>query len=234
MKRKLTLITIWFVMLTICFSIYTSAQETEARMLSGNDFQLSTEAVAAGIDGKIWMGLTINADGSSSDIRVYGGPMWPCGAKMPRELEEVRRAVKQHVQSLRFEPARKDGKPRSSSVFISFLLTESFRNAADTKQIEEHLKKGINPPMVEVPDISTYALSVPKQLMGTRGSPSARLAEMQLLVDENGTVIKAGGFKNAREDVVEAQKLACAAKFKKLTLNRIPVKMSGTLLYGLY
>jgi len=220
--------------LTVACAENLAAQDTEARFVGTNDFRLSPTAIAAGIDGKMQIGLTVNIDGSASDLRMYGGPMWPCGTNPKGELENVRRAVKQYVISMKFEPATKNGKPKASDVQITFLLTDLFRDANNFAQIEENLKKGIIPPLVEVNDITKYADSVPTQLMGTRGSISASLSEMQILVDENGNVVSAGGFHTSPRDLLEARDLACTAKFKPLTLGKKPVKMSGTIMYGLY
>ena len=233
MRDKTTILLGLFLFLFACIG-ESSAQDTEARLVSTNEFQLSPEAVSAGIDGKILIGLTINQDGNAGDLRMYGGPMWPCGSKMPDEVEKVRRALKQHVLSLKFEAATKNGKARSSQVQITFLLSDLFRKAHNYTEIEENLKKGISPPLVEIKDISKFALSVPKQLTGSQSSPSARLAEIQLLVDETVNVSSAGGFRIGPNELLEARDLACSAKFKPLTLNQKPVKMSGTIMYGLY
>lgn len=221
-------------MLVCAFVLEARAQNSEAHLLGPNEFQLSPSAVAAGIDGKMQIGLTIKADGSLSDLRIYGGPMWPCGSKPGDEIENVQRAVKQYLLSQKWEPAMKNGKPVSSDVQITFLLSGRFRDATNNAQIEENLKKGINPPMVEVKNLTPFVVSMPKQLMGSRSTISAKLTEIQVLIDENGNVISAGGFHTAPTELKEARDLACGAKFKPLTLNRKPVKMSGLIMYGLY
>jgi hypothetical protein len=208
--------------------------QTDAALRTMPDFHLSSSEEAAGIDGKMQIGVAISADGKTSDIRIYGGPMWPCGTNPQGELEKVRKEVKQLIVSSTFEPATKNGKPRSSDVQLTFVLSDLFRNAAKTTEIEENLKKGINPPLVEVRDLSRFALSVPVQLMGTRQSPGARFAEIQVLIDENGNVISAGGFRTGATELTEARGLACTAKFKPLVLNNKPVKMWGIIVYGLY
>src|SRR5690349_16460826 len=70
----------------------TPAQNSTAQVSGSQEYQLSPAAAAAGIDGKLTVGLTINADGSASDVTIYGGPMSPCGAPVPNSLiEEVRK-----------------------------------------------------------------------------------------------------------------------------------------------
>lgn len=212
----------------------TSDNKTEAKASNMREFELSPEAKAAGIDGKLIIDLTIGADGSVSGSKIYGSPMWPCETDPKDEIAKVLKAVKQHLMSAKFEPATKNGKPRSSDVQITFLLSESLKNANDPRRIEENLKKGITPLLVDVKNIQRFAVTIPKQLTGTRNSPSYRITEMQILVDENGDVISAGGLRSGQTELREARKLVCEAKFKPLVLNQKAVKMTGTVVYGLY
>ncbi len=233
-----TKVFIFLLLITTCYAVsfsQASDDKTDAKISNIPDFELSPEAKAAGIDGKLIVSLTVGKDGRASNLRIYGAPMWPCG-KNPKDevVENVRKAVKQHLLSAKFEPATKNGEPKSSDVQITFLLSEMFTKANDFKQIEEGLKKGISPPLVEIKDIHLRATTLPKQLMGTRNSPSYRLTEMQILVDENGDVISAGGLRSGQAELREARKLVCEAKFKPLILNQKAVKMTGIVMYGLF
>lgn len=217
-----------------CLPAMSQNNETEASASELPPFVLSPEAVAAGVDGKLQIGLSISAEGKASNIRIFGGPMWPCGAKEPKDVEEVRREVKKLLQSATFQPATRNGKAKSSDVQITFLLSRSFTDAQDSKTIEKNLKNGVAPSLVDVKDISRLAIDMPKQLGRIGNSPSYRLTEMQILVDEHGNVISAGGFRAAPIYLQEGRKLACSAKFKPLILANRPVKMTGTVMYGLY
>jgi len=185
-----------FIMLSYLHSTGFSqvkAGETEAKPGDWSDFKLSTEAVAAGIDGKMQIGLTISAEGKASRIRIFGGPMWPCSVKNePDEVEQVRKSVKEYLERAIFQPATKNGKPKSSDVQITFLLSDLFKNAADSRGIEENLKKDIYPPLVDVKDIDRFALKQPPQLARVGDSVSYRISDVQVLVDETGTVVSAG------------------------------------------
>ncbi len=83
-------------------------------------------------------------------------------------------------------------------------------------------------------DIYRFVKTLPRQLMASRNSVSARLSEIQIIVDENGDVISAGGFRTATTELIEARYLACSAKFRPLILNQKAVRMTGTLMYALY
>ena len=117
---------------------------------------------------------------------------------------------------------------------ITFLISELFKNAANTKQIEENLRKDIYPPLVEVTNIDRFALQVPKQLGRLGSSPSYRLSAVQILVDENGRVVSAGGFRIDPTYLSEARRLACSATFKPLLFRQRAIRMSGILTFGLY
>lgn len=208
--------------------------ETEARPGDWPEFVLSSEAKAAGIDGKLQLGLSVSAKGKASNIRIFGGPMWPCGAKEPGEVEDVRRAVRQYFETAVFHPATRNGKPRSSEVQITFSLSKRFTDARDSKAIEENLKKGLFPSLVEVIDIHRFAEEVPQQLSRIRDSPSSRITQIQVLVDENGKVLSAGGFRAAPIFMQAGRSLACSVKFKPLTFRNTPLKMSGILTFELY
>jgi hypothetical protein len=232
-NNRLSSLILLLIFMAAC-SVQSRAQDSEARLLSSAEFQLSPTAAAAGIDGKMQIGMTIKADGTASDLRIYGGPMWPCGTDAGDQVENVRHAVKEYLLAQKWQPAMKNGKPKSSDVQITFMLSGRFRQAADTDQIEENLKKGINPLLVDIKNLTPFVISLPGQVMGSRSSISARLSEIQVLIDESGNVISAGGFRTAVTELKEARDLACNAKFKPLTLNQKPVKMTGIIMYSLY
>lgn len=209
--------------------------ETDAKIGDWSDFKLSAEAIAAGIDGKLQIGLTISAAGKASKIRIFGGPMWPCSIKNePDEVEKVRKAVKEYLENATFQPATKNGKPKSSDVQITFLLSDLFRNAADSRGIEENLKKDIYPRLVDVKDIDRFALKQPPQLARVGDSVSYRISDVQVLVDETGTVVSAGGFRMDPRFLNEARNLACSSTFKPLTFRQKTMRMTGIVRFGLY
>ena len=89
-----------------------SDDKTDAKIINMPDFELSQEAKAAGIDGKVKADLTIGVDGKVSSIKIYGSQMWPCGNHPNNEIENVIKAVKLHLASLKFQPATKKRKAK--------------------------------------------------------------------------------------------------------------------------
>jgi len=218
----------------LCGNLSLNGQEfvDGARPNNWPEFVMSPEAKAAGIDGVITVGLTVSSKGTTSNIKLFGGPMWPCGIKEPEQVDEVRRAVRKFLESATFQPATKDGRPRSSDVQLYFSVSKSFADARDSKAIEENLRKGIFPPLVEVVNISRFATELPR-LGGAVGSTARSILEIQVIVDEKGDVISAGTVRGLPQEVHEARRLGCSSKFKPLTYRDRPIKMTGRILFDI-
>ena len=216
----------------LCGNLSLNGQELVdgARPNNWPEFVMSPEAKAAGIDGVITVGLTVSSKGTTSNIKLFGGPMWPCGVKEPDQVNEVRRAVKKFLESATFQPAMKDGKPQSSDIQLYFSVSKSFADARDSKAIEENLRNGIFPPLVEVLNIRRFATDLPR-FGNTVGSTGRSLLEIQVIVDEKGDVISAGTVRWLPQMVHEARRLGCSTKFKPLTFRERPIKMTGRILF---
>lgn len=216
------------IMLPGCLGVgQTPGQNSEAKAPNSSEFHLSPAAVAAGIDGKLSIGLTINADGTASGLRIYGGPMWPCGDSTPNsQMEEVRKEVRKHVLAMKFSPEIKDGKPRSVSAEITFMLSERFKGAAITPG--RVYRSGDGPGLVDVGQINGRAEFLPRPFFAGRQRGATLL---QILVDESGDVTSAGGFKGDPNLITAARDAACKAKFKPATADGKPVRMTGILTY---
>lgn len=203
-------------------------QNSSAKVLGTAEYRLPPAAVAAGIDGRLAIGLTVNAAGKASDVRIYSTPMWPCGARIPNsEIDEVRKTVKEHVLALSFAPEIKDGKARSVAVEITLTLTERIKGAA---AIFGRLYRPniAEPGLVDVGTLESRVESLkrPTKLVQSRG-----IATLQVLVDEKGEVASAGVFKGIPAVATAARDAVCESKFRPATVNGKPVPMTGTLTY---
>jgi hypothetical protein len=201
-------------------------QNSAAKPITVEEYHLSPTALAAGIDGRLAIGLTINESGKASDVRIYGGPMWPCGSSMPEsEIDKVKKSVKEHVLEMKFSPELKDGKARSVSAEITFMLSERIKGAAN---IPGRLFRPsmAEPGLVDVGQIERRAESLrrPSRVVRFRG-----VIIVQILVDENGKVTHAGVYKGSPES--SARDAACESKFKPATVKGKPVPMTGMLTY---
>lgn len=198
------------------------------RLLSTNEYQLPASAVAAGIDGKLVIGLTVDREGKSRDVRVYSTPMWPCGAKRPSsQIQEVQKTIEDHVMLLKFSPEMTDGKPKSVSAEITLMLSERIKGAANMPG------RLYRPDLAEAGLVDMGALGGlaadlrrPSRLVQRRG-----IVMLQLLVNEKGEVASAGLLNGTPELGDAARDAACESRFRPATMKGRPVPMYGTLSY---
>src|SRR4051812_46610256 len=85
----------------LVFSLLIAAVSTDAiaqqnsqtvgpRMNARQGFTLSDAAAAAGIDGKIRIGLSVDKTGAVKNVKKVAGPSWPCDTEPKKELEQLR------------------------------------------------------------------------------------------------------------------------------------------------
>ena len=188
--KKLGLIFLALISLSLAADGQNADQNVEAKAIDGPEFRLSTAAAAAGIDGKLRIGLTIRPDGTPSSVRIFGGPVWPCGTNPKDELEEVRRAVKEHILAMKFSPAISEGKARSVDAQMDFSLRK--RGAG-----QQLLPLRTDDKMLyDVGPINRMAVSLPRPLHPGNGGPE-RLGGpvlIEAIVDDKGNIASAGGY----------------------------------------
>lgn len=216
----------------LLFGGFASAQTTDAvtpaKALDVPVYKLSPEAVAAGIDGKLTIGLRINSDGSTGNVWVYGTPMWPCGSPRPdSEIEGVIRSVKEQVLAIKFSPEMKDGKPRSTEAEITLSLSRRFAGAARTPRRLFRLDDS-DPGLVDVGPIESLAEKLEKPFVdGGRRGPLI----LQILVSETGKVTHAGFLKGAPPYFQAARDAVCSSTFRTGSVDGKRHQITGLLTY---
>ncbi len=196
-------------------------------------FTLSTEAVALGFDGRMRVRAVISEDGTTSDTKVFGEPMWPCDVKVKgnKEFENLRKAVKDYVISTKFDPPLKDGKPVKSTVMIDLALSRKFfvnSKMSPEQQIEK--MGGATDMLIDVGDLRQRFISGQTELIRS-GVNRKGLLLVQMIIDEQGNVLSAGTFLGEPSSWTGVREAACASKFKPMIVNGKNVRMTGTLLY---
>jgi hypothetical protein len=206
--------------------VHTHAQNSDPRFLSAPEFVVSEEAVAAGIDGTFKAALAIDETGVVTGVTIYGGPAWPCNAPEPSELDAVRSAVRQHLMSVRFTPAMKNGKPRAAEVTLDFAIGEAFKRAVEIEKVKDSTAGAAR--VVKAGVVNGRALRLVKpQSTGITG-----VVTIQVLIDEDGNVTKAGVSGGHRYLVARARQAACESKFSPTFLDGEPVKVTGVIMYN--
>lgn len=197
-------------------------------MLSAPEFRLSDRAVAAGLDGEFFTTLTIDESGKVKDVILHGGAAWLCSASSPpSEAKEVEEAVKKHLRSITFTPAMKDGKPRKVDVTLDFAIGEAYKRAVERDKAKQAIASG-KQQVVKGGVVNGRAATLPKpQFTGVTG-----FVVIQVLIDENGLVEKAGvrtGY--PRSLFPSARSAACNAKFSPTIIEGKPVRVTGMITY---
>src|SRR5690606_41495684 len=94
-----------------CAAHISLGQAPDPELLAPLIITLSEDAIAAGITGRLLVEAKIGADGRVKNAKVLAGPQWPCGTSPDSEIKQVREMVIDSVESARFTPATKKGKP---------------------------------------------------------------------------------------------------------------------------
>ncbi len=208
--------------------------DTPAKFVGAPEFILSPEAIAAQIDGKVTIHLTVKKTGEVEGVRVLAGIIWPCGSNPKNEIEQVRKAIEENVRSAKFSPAIKDGIPQDSNVAITFSIGRVFREEMKRKAAEDAARSGTSPKLVDVGVINGKALRLPKPAYpaAAKAKYVSGTVSVQVLIDEEGNVTSAGALNGHPTLQPSARESACGAKFSPTVLNGTPVKVTGIITYN--
>jgi TonB family protein len=208
----------------------TDQQDSGVKIVSSQPFQMPADAAAAGIDGKIKVAFTVEKTGEVKNLLVIAGPAWPCGTKPKKEIDEVLDLVKQNILTAKFSPAVKNGQPISSDVMITFPIGDAY----DAEVRRREAEKNSSPKMIRGGVVNGRAISLPKPDYppAARASRASGTVEVEVLIDEQGNVIRAGAFSGHPDLQEESRKAACLAKFSPTKLQGNPVKVSGIITYN--
>jgi len=219
----------------VAFLGIVNGQDFDAKLLSAPEFTLSSEAVTAGIDGNVKVSLTIKKDGTVKSVQIVAGPAWPCGTSPERELEDVRKAIKENVSAAKFQPAMKDGKANEVDALMTFTIGEAYRKQQRERERQEAIAAGRPVPlMIKGGVLNGRAISLAKpQYPGIAKKKRATgSCSIEVLVDETGKVIQAGAVNGLDFFQRESRLAACASRFSPTLLEGKPVKVSGVITYN--
>ncbi len=210
-------------------------EDAPAKVLTAPNFKMSPEAKAAGIDGQLIVELAIDKTGTVKKADVIYGPSSPCNTNPKREMAEVRKQVEDIFMKSRFSPAIKDSKPHDSEKMVLYLIGSALERARSRREAEEAMRAGKpRPPKIDVGVVNGIALDLPKPPypMAARVSGAAGFVRVQVVIDENGNVVRAepqqGHF--AFYDV--AREAACKARFSRTFLGNQPIAVTGIITYN--
>lgn len=173
--------------------------------------------IDAEIDGAVAIAIRVDETGTPTKTVLRSGPMWPCGTRPIEALEELSSTLADMAMNLRFSPAIKDGKPISKDISLTIGLKNPIFNSepveidtATGKPKARYITSGV---------LNGKAKSLPRpayppEAKANRASGSVAI---QVLVDEEGKVIRAGAVSGAPTLQYAAREAACGAKFEPTT-----------------
>jgi hypothetical protein len=216
---------------------WATAQDSDPKIISEPKFVLSPEAIAAGIDGVFKTNVSIDDAGIVKNVRLYGEPIWPCGTSPGRELKQVRDAVEAHLRQIKFSPWIKNGKPRAADVRLDFAIGDAFRrlvaadfalaDGLDPGRASRQDKTAPLPRIVNAGNVTGRAV----RLIRPPGGIGRGIIEVQVLIDEQGNVSKAGVLGGDRRIFGTAREAACASKFEPTRVEGKAVQVTGRIAY---
>ena len=198
----------------------------------GVTYALPQSAVEAELSGTISVAVRVDETGKPTTAVLTTGPLWPCGASVPtKAIEDLSVELSQAMMKLQFKPAMQDGKAVAKDVLLKLTL----KNPKLAPQIVIDPATGKPKPV----QISGGVLNGKAKSMPRPSYPAAARARgesggvaVQVLIDENGKVVRAGGVQGAPLLRMAAREAACDAKFDPTRLSGNPVKVSGVLTYN--
>lgn len=159
------------------------------------------------------------------------GPMWPCGTTPAEALHELSTTVSDTMMKLRFSPAIKDGKPRARNIGLTLELKNSklAAGALDLDATGKPKPRQINGGVLNG---KAKLLAKPAYPAAARASGESGAVTIQILVSEEGKVIRSGAVSGAPTLQLAAREAACKSIFTPTSLGGTPVKVSGVVTYN--
>lgn len=208
--------------LLLVLVVAVNGQKSEPKLASAPEYKLSKQGEAAGIGGVFTAFLLIDQEGRVDSVKSLLSPPLPCS--LPNKLiEDTETSVRDHLKSLTFVPAMKNGKPVKSEITLSFKVGDSYKRAHPANDYKADQLNA-----VQGKALNGKAVRLPKpQNPGLRG-----VVNVQVLIDEEGNVISAGVLNGPARAAAVSREAACESKFSPTLIGGTPVRVSGVVTYS--
>src|SRR5829696_272043 len=209
----------------------TKVADSDPVMKGSFTFSLPQSSIDAEIDGNVFMTIRVDETGKVITASLAAGPMWPCSAKPEAALKELSLSLSDTIKNLRFTPALKDGKAITKQISLKVALKNPKLapviniNALTGKHVPRQISGGVLNGIAKEFPIPAYPSDAKAE--GDQG-----IVTIEVLIDEEGTVTRAGAIHGAVALHKAARDAACRAKFLPSVLSGIPVKVTGVLQYN--
>ncbi len=232
---RLQLLPLYFFLLFLPISVIgqETLSGTAPKIISSSEFKMPETAENVGIDGTLVVAISLDKTGRVKSAEIIAGPAWPCGTNPKKEIDELKKAVRDNVMITRFSPAIMKGKPQSSDLRIKFAVGVAYKLLLEKRETEEGIRNGTIK-QVNGGVLNGRATSLPNpdypgeaKLVQASGS-----VPVEVLIDEQGKVARAGVTGGHSTLQTAARNAACSAKFAPTMLYGQPVKVSGFISYN--
>ncbi|MCC7306677.1 MAG: energy transducer TonB [Acidobacteria bacterium] len=174
------------------------------------------------------MAIRVGADGKPSRAVLISGPTWPCGRKPNAALQDLSSTLSDTMMSLKFITATKDGKPVEREIGLRITLKNPKLAGLQSPLIDPMTGK---PRMKQISggvlNGKAILLERPFYPAEARKNRDGGTVSVQVMIDEDGNVVRAGAVNGAPTLQWVSRDAACRSKFSRTTLKGVPVKVFG-------
>jgi TonB family protein len=206
-------------------------QATDPELLAPLNITLSEDAIAAGIAGRLLVEAKVGADGRVKDAKVLAGPQWPCGTSPNSEIKQVREMVIESVESARFTPATKKGKPVTAEIQMMVDVERIYLEREKERAEKAGESRPRWPIIAGVLNGRVKSMPVPETPSSARAMRISGPVTVAVIVDEQGNVATAGAVRGHGALQEAARDAACSAKFAPTKLEGKPIGITGVITY---
>lgn len=230
MKFPIFLLVIVFV---LCAAVSAQTRNSDPVLQGSANYAMPQEAIDAGIDGKVAVGIHVDETGKPTKATLILGPMWPCGSKPVKALNSLSSTLSDTVLKLHFDPAIKNGKPVASDIVLRMTITNPMLGPRLPLDIDPATGKAAYRIVTEgVINGKALSLPIPSYPAEAKLAQVSGTVVVQVLIDERGKVVRSGAVSDHSLLQYAAREAACGAIFAPTVLKGNPVQVSGIITYN--
>lgn len=195
-------------------------------------YAMPKSAIDAQIDGTVLLAVRVEDTGKPSNVVVTTLPMWPCSENPREALEDLFDSLKDTMMTARFAPAIKDGKSVAKDIGFKIELKNPNVNSSPVEIDSATGKPKARVLTAGILNGKATYLPKPSYPAAARANRDGGTVSIQVLIDEKGNVMRAGGVTGATTLQLASREVACKVKYPPTTLEGRPIKVSGVILYN--
>ncbi|MCC6327396.1 MAG: energy transducer TonB [Acidobacteria bacterium] len=231
----MSILTVAAINLVLCGSASVLGQSADSgpKLIGSATYSMPASAIEAEIGGDVTMAIRVESDGKPSRAVLISGPTWPCGKQPNDALRELSSTLSDTMMSLKFIPASKDGKPIEREIGLRIALKNPKLLGLPSPSIDPVTgKPKIKQISGGVLNGKAILLEKPFYPAEARKNRDGGTVSVQVMIDEDGNVVRAGAVNGAPTLQWVSRDAACRSKFSRTTLKGEPVKVFGVITYN--